>query len=63
MGKKLLKEMDRVVSTVSASETRRPQQETSGAVVMGGGHDSSSNIGTQNGKLRSLNSRQCSKIG
>lgn len=47
MGKKLLKEMDRVVLAVSASEARRPQQETADASVAGGIYSASSNLAAQ----------------
>jgi len=47
MGKKLLKEMDRVVSAVSASEARRPHQETDDVAIMGGVSDPSSNLAAQ----------------
>jgi hypothetical protein len=47
MGKKLLKEMDRVVLAVSASEARRPHQETNDVAIMGGVSDPSSNLAAQ----------------
>lgn len=47
MGKKLLKEMDRVVSAVSASEARRPHQETDDVAIIGGVSDPSSNLAAQ----------------
>ncbi len=47
MGKKLLKEMDRVVSAVSASEARRPYQETDDVAIIGGVSDPSSNFAAQ----------------
>jgi hypothetical protein len=47
MGKKLLKEMDRVVLAVSASEARRPQ-ETNDAALTGGVYNGSSNFAAQN---------------
>jgi hypothetical protein len=51
MGKKLLKEMDRVVSAVSASEARRLQQETDDVAIMGGVSYPSSNLAVQNRKF------------
>ncbi|KAE9381403.1 hypothetical protein N431DRAFT_440265 [Stipitochalara longipes BDJ] len=48
MGKKLLKEMDRVASAVSASEARRPQQDINDPTIMGAVYDASSNFATQN---------------
>jgi hypothetical protein len=50
MGKKLLREMDRVVSAVSASEARRPQQTIDNSNIMGCVHEASSNVVTQNSK-------------
>jgi hypothetical protein len=51
MGKKLLKEMDRVVSAASASEARRPQQGTNDAFIIGGAFDAPSNFATQKCKF------------
>lgn len=49
MGKKLLKEMGRVASAVSASETRRPQQDPDDSTLTGAVYDASSNLATPNG--------------
>jgi hypothetical protein len=63
MGKKLLKEMDRVVSAVSASEARRPHQESNDAAVIRGVYDPTSTMATQNRKLTLLGPSQRSTIG
>jgi len=49
MGKKLLKEMDRVASTVSAAEARKSQQVTNDPTIAGSVYDASSNLAAQNG--------------
>jgi hypothetical protein len=55
MGKKLLKEMDRVFTAVSASETRRPQQfAVNGTAGVPNGYDASSNFPNQNRKSSTI---------
>jgi hypothetical protein len=61
MGKKLLKEMDRVVSAASASEARRPQQGTDDAHIMGGAFDAPSKFATQKCKFGHCSSERAFK--